>query len=227
MARSSYYYEVATETPENLRLMELIDREYTDHPFVGSRRMVVVLNGKTDPTTGEQYEVNRKRVQRLMRLMGIEAVYPKPKLSARGEGHKVYPYLLRGVEIARKNQVWSTDITYVPMPSGFLYLTAVIDWYSRYVLSWRLSNTRDSDFCIEALEAALKCGVTAFPAQVRLRVACSLRRVADADACVRHRIVAATDETLRLRPTHSHTVRSASLARLPTSNACRLAPSDP
>ena len=151
LSRSSYYYEPATETAENLLLMGLIDREYTAHPFYGSRRMVTWLQG-------EGHEVNRKRVQRLMRLMGLEAVYPKPRLSIGGTGHKVYPYLLRDVAIQRVNQVWSTDITYLPLPKGFLYLTAVIDWYSRYVLSWRLSNTLDVEFCIEALEEALRRG---------------------------------------------------------------------
>jgi putative transposase len=151
LSRSSYYYEPATEAPENLKLMELIDQEYTRHPFYGSRRMATWLEG-------QGHCVNRKRVQRLMRLMGIEAVYPKPKLSVGGAGHKVYPYLLRDVKINRVNQVWSTDITYIPMPKGFMYLTAVIDWYSRYVLSWRLSNTLDVGFCIEALEEALSQG---------------------------------------------------------------------
>ena len=151
LCRSSYYYEPATETAENLSLMEMIDREYTRHPFFGSRRMVLWLQS-------EGYTVNRKRVQRLMRQMGLEAVYPKPRLSIGGAGHKVYPYLLRNVTIDRVNQVWSTDITYIPMPKGFLYLTAVIDWYSRYVLSWRLSNTLDVGFCIEALEEALSQG---------------------------------------------------------------------
>jgi putative transposase len=151
LSRSSYYYEPAKETAENLALMALIDREYTAHPFYGSRRMALWLQG-------EGREVNRKRVQRLMRLMGLEAIYPKPNLSARGSGHKVYPYLLRHVAIERVNQVWSTDITYIPLPNGFLYLTAVIDWYSRYVLSWRLSNTLDVEFCIEALEEALRQG---------------------------------------------------------------------
>jgi putative transposase len=151
LSRSSYYYEPATETAENLSLMEMIDREYTRHPFYGSRRMVLWLQR-------EGYAVNRKRVQRLMRQMGLEAVYPKPRLSIGGAGHKVYPYLLRNVTIDRVNQVWSTDITYIPMPKGFLYLTAVVDWYSRYVLSWRLSNTLDVGFCIEALEEALSQG---------------------------------------------------------------------
>jgi putative transposase len=151
LSRSSYYYEPATETAENLALMARIDEEYTAHPFYGSRRMTTWLRS-------EGHEVNRKRVQRLMRLMGLEAVYPKPNLSMRGAGHKVYPYLLRGVSIERVNQVWSTDITYIPLPNGFLYLTAVLDWHSRFVLSWRLSNTLDVEFCIEALEEALQVG---------------------------------------------------------------------
>src|SRR5450755_1804227 len=149
--RSSFYYEPATESVENLALMALIDREYTDHPFRGSRGMRAWLRR-------EGHQVNRKRVQRLMRLMGLEAVYPKPRLSVGGAGHKVFPYLLRNVSIERVNQVWSTDITYIPMPNGFMYLTAVIDWYSRYVLSWRLSNTLDVAFCLEALEEALRQG---------------------------------------------------------------------
>ena len=150
LSRSSYYFTPATESIENLAILEEIDREFTAHPFVGSRKMAEVLSrlGRI---------VNRKRVQRLMRLMGLEAIYPKPKLSA-GSGHRIYPYLLRDVRITHKNQVWSTDITYVPMPMGFMYLTAVIDWYSRYVLSWRLSNTLDVGFCLEALEEALSRG---------------------------------------------------------------------
>jgi putative transposase len=151
LSRSSYYYEPATETPANLALMARIDQEYTAHPFQGSRRMTSWLRG-------EGHAVNRKRVQRLMRRMGLEAVYPKPRLSLRGTGHQVYPYLLRGVAIERVNQVWSTDITYIPLPQGFMYLTAVLDWYSRYVLSWRLSNTLDVAFCLEALEEALRRG---------------------------------------------------------------------
>ena len=102
--------------------------------------------------------MNRKRVQRLMRIMGLEAIYPKPRLSPAGQGHRVYPYLLRGVTIERPDQVWSTDITYVPMASGFMYLAAVIDWYSRYVIAWRLSNTLDGSFCLEMLEEALRSG---------------------------------------------------------------------
>lgn len=151
LSRSSYYYEPATESAENLAVMARLDREYTDHPFRGSRGMTAWLRR-------EGHEVNRKRVRRLMRLMGLEAIYPKPRLSASGAGHKVYPYLLRNVAIERVNQVWSTDITYIPMPHGFMYLTAVIDWHSRYVLSWRLSNTLDVGFCLEALEEALSQG---------------------------------------------------------------------
>jgi putative transposase len=149
--RSTLYYEPTGETPEDLRLMRLIDEQYTACPFYGSRRMTAWLDQR-----GE--EVNRKRVQRLMRTMGLEAIDPKPRLSAAGKGHKVYPYLLRGVKIERSDQVWSTDITYVPMASGFMYLAAVIDWYSRYVITWRLSNTLDGSFCTEMLEEALRGG---------------------------------------------------------------------
>jgi putative transposase len=136
---------------EDLRLMRMIDEQYTARPFFGSRRMVVWLGQQ-----GE--EVNRKRVQRLMRVMGLEAIYPKPRLSTAGKGHRIYPYLLRGVKIERCDQVWSTDITYIPMASGFMYLAAVIDWYSRYVIAWRLSNTMDGSFCVELLEEALGSG---------------------------------------------------------------------
>jgi len=135
----------------NLKLMRIIDEIYTDYPFYGSRRMVIELGRKS-------FAVNRKRVQRLMRVMGIEAIYPKPKLSLRNREHKVYPYLLKGVLVDRPNQVWSTDITYIPLQEGFMYLAAIMDWYSRYVISWRLSNTLDSDFCVEALEEALHTG---------------------------------------------------------------------
>jgi putative transposase len=151
LCRSSFYYEPARETAENLALMKLIDRQYTARPYFGSRRMMVWLQD-------QGHLVNRKRVQRLMALMGLEAVSPKPKLSAPGPGHKVFPYLLRGVKIDRVDQVWSTDITYIPLPSGFLYLAAVIDWYSRYVLAWRLSNTLDGSFCLDMLNEALRRG---------------------------------------------------------------------
>ncbi len=151
LARSSLYYGPAGESAEDLRLMRLIDREYTTHPFLGSRRLTRWLIER-----GEA--VNRKRVQRLMRRMGLEAIYPKPKLSAAGPGHRIYPYLLRGVKVERPDQVWSTDITYVPLASGFMYLAAVIDWFSRYVIAWRLSNTPDGSFCLEMLEEALGRG---------------------------------------------------------------------
>src|SRR4051812_20254059 len=131
--------------------MRLIDEQYTACPFYGSRRMTAWL-------TQQGEEVNRKRVQRLMRVMGLEAIYPKPRLSAAGSGHRVYPYLLRGVRIDRPDQVWSADITYVPMASGFMYLAATIDWFSRYVVGWRLSNTLDGSFCLEMLDEALSQG---------------------------------------------------------------------
>jgi putative transposase len=150
LARSTFYYEPLPESAENLALMGRIDREYTDHPFYGSRRMAVVLSSA-------QETVNRKRVQRLMRLMGLAAIYPKPRLSA-GPKAKVYPYLLRDVSIERVDQVWSTDITYVGLPGGFMYLAAIIDWYSRCVLAWRLSNTLDGWFCQEMLDEALSRG---------------------------------------------------------------------
>jgi putative transposase len=151
LSRSSLYYEPGGEAAEDLRLMRRIDEQYTARPYYGSRRMTVWLNEQ-----GE--EVNRKRVQRLMRVMGLEAIYPKPRLSLAGKGHRIYPYLLRGVKVERRDQVWSSDITDVPMPSGFMYLAAVIDWYSRYVIGWRLSNTLDGSFCLEMLEDALRGG---------------------------------------------------------------------
>ena len=151
LPRSSLYYEPAGETAENLRLMRLIDEEYTAHPFFGSRQMTawLVRHGEA---------VNRKRVQRLLRLMGLEAIYPKPRLSVAGRGHRIYPYLLRNVAVERPDQVWSADITYVPLTAGFMYLAATIDWYSRYVISWRLSNTLDGSFCLDMLEEALGRG---------------------------------------------------------------------
>lgn len=149
LPRASLYYEPAQEAAENLMYMRLIDEQYMRTPFWGSRNMTWWLNEKG-------HGINRKRVQRLMRLMGLEAIYPKPKTSEAAKEHRKYPYLLRGVPVTHPNHVWSTDITYLPLPKGFMYLVAVMDWYSRYVLSWRLSNTLDSSFCIEALEAALK-----------------------------------------------------------------------
>jgi len=149
--RSSLYYQPAGESKENLMLMRLIDEQYTRRPFYGSRRMTVWLRE-------QGYEVNRKRVCRLMEVMGLAAVYPKPKLSQPGEGHRIYPYLLEGVEVTRANQVWSTDITYIRMAEGFLYLVAVMDWFSRFVLSWALSVTLELGFCLEALQRALRRG---------------------------------------------------------------------
>ena len=151
VCRSSVYYEPVPVSGEDLELMRLIDRQYLRTPFYGTRRMVVVLGQQGHP-------VERKRVQRLMRTMGLEAIYPKPRTSKPGAGHKVYPYLLRGLTITRANHVWATDITYIQMAHGFLYLVAVIDWASRYVLSWRLSNTLDAEFCMDALELALAHG---------------------------------------------------------------------
>jgi putative transposase len=150
--RASWYLEPAGETAENLALMRLIDEQYLRRPFYGSRRMTTWL-------IEHGHIVNRKRVQRLMRQMGLEAIYPKPRLSERGAEARIYPYLLRNVEILRPNQVWSTDITYVPLVGGYAYLTAVLDWYSRYVLSWELSPTLDGTFCLVALERALLQGL--------------------------------------------------------------------
>jgi putative transposase len=151
LARSTWHYQPVAESAENLRLMRILDEYYLQRPFYGSRRMTTWLQSE-----GET--INRKRVQRLMRQMGIEAIYPRPRTTRRNAEHRVFPYLLRDVEIVRPDQVWSTDITYVPMPQGYLYLTAVIDWYSRYVLSWRLSNSLEGAFCVEALEDALRRG---------------------------------------------------------------------
>ena len=148
VSRSSYYYEPVGESPENLALMRLIDAEYLKAPWYGSRQMARRLRQLG-------HSANRKRVRRLMKLMGIEAVYQKPRTSAPGDGHKVYPYLLRGVDVTRPNQVWCSDVTYIPMPRGFMYLVAVMDWHSRKVLSWRLSNTLDASFCVEALDEAM------------------------------------------------------------------------
>ena len=146
MPRSSYYYQPRPESAVNLGLLRRLDQLYLKRPFFGSRKMAVEL------------EVNRKRIQRLMRILGIEAHYRKPNLSRPAPGHQVYPYLLRGVEILRPNHVWSTDITYLPMRGGFLYLVAVMDWFSRFVLSWELSDTMETCFCLAALEAAFRFG---------------------------------------------------------------------
>jgi putative transposase len=146
LARSTCYYEPAGETAENLALMRRIDEQYLQTPFYGSRKIADTLG------------YNRKRIQRLMRRMGIEAIYRKRRTTRPAAGHKIYPYLLRNLAITRSDQVWSTDITYVPLRHGFLYLVAVMDWFSRYVLSWRLSNTLEGTFCLEALDDALLLG---------------------------------------------------------------------
>lgn len=148
LSRASYYYQPAQESETNLRIMRMVDEQYLITPFYGSRRMAEILNSK-----GEI--VNRKRLQRLMRIMGIEAMYPKPKTSIGNKEHYKYPYLLKDLKIYKPNQVWGTDITYVPTEAGYLYLVAILDLFSRYVISWGISNNLESDFCINALEKAL------------------------------------------------------------------------
>jgi len=148
VARSTLYYRAAALSADDLRLMRWLDEQYLATPFYGSRRMVAVLR-----RDGEV--VNRKRVRRLMRLMGIEAIYQKPNTSRRHPEHKVYPYLLRDLVIDRSNQVWCADITYIPLAKGFVYLVAVMDWFSRRVLAWRLSIGMDMAFCVEALQDAM------------------------------------------------------------------------
>jgi putative transposase len=148
ISRSGLYYEPAPTNPEELALMRRIDELHLERPFYGSRKVSVALRA-------EGLEINRKHVQRLMRLMGLEAMVPKPTTSEPHPEHPVYPYLLRDLTISRPDHVWASDITYVPMKTGFVYLVVIMDWYSRRVLSWRLSNTLDSTFCVEALEEAL------------------------------------------------------------------------
>jgi putative transposase len=150
ISRSTYYYEPAGESPENLALMRLIDGQHLRYPFFGRRQM-------TDWLRLQGYQVNEKRVRRLMSKIGLEAVFPKRKTTIPSRDHRVYPYLLRGVEVVCPNHVWSADITYIPMSEGYMYLVAVMDWYSRHVLSWELSNTMDSRFCVDALLGALSC----------------------------------------------------------------------
>lgn len=149
LPRSSYYYNPSVENALNLELMHRIDELYTKYPFYGSRKIRHSLGQ-------EGYIVNRKRIQRYMRLMGLEAIYPKKNLSQNNPAHKIYPYLLRGISIKYPNQVWSTDITYVRLEGGFVYLVAVIDWFSRYVLSWELSNSLDTHFCLLSLQKAFQ-----------------------------------------------------------------------
>lgn len=148
--RSTAYYRPKGASDEDLELMRRIDEMHLKRPFYGSRRI-------RDWLWEEGYDINRKRVQRLMRQMGITALYPKKGTSRPGKGHKIYPYLLKGLEINRPNQVYCADITYIPMARGFVYLVVIMDWYSRKVLSWRLSNTMESDFCVDALEEAIEC----------------------------------------------------------------------
>jgi putative transposase len=149
LGRSSWYYEPRGESAENLTLMRELDRLYTRWPFYGGRRMTIALQGLG-------WAVNPKRTRRLMRRMGLEAIYPKPRLSSPGNAHPRFPYLLKGLAIERSNQVWCSDITYIGLPGGFVYLFALMDWFSRYVLAWELSNTLESDFCVRALRRALK-----------------------------------------------------------------------
>ena len=149
VSRASVYRRPAPVSADDLRLMELIDRQYLARPFYGSRRMAAWLATQGHP-------VNRKRVQRLMRLMGLVAIYQRPNTSKAAPEHTKYPYLLGGLTIDRVNQVWCSDITYIPLARGFIYLVAIMDWHSRAVLAWRISNTLHADFCVEALEEALR-----------------------------------------------------------------------
>jgi len=149
LARSSYYYETAEDVSEDLALMRLLDEQYLRAPFFGIRKM-------TEWLRRQGYLINHKRVERLMRQMGLQAIYPKKRLSENDAAHRKYPYLLAGLSIDRPNQVWCTDITYVRMARSFLYLVAIMDWFSRYVLSWMLSESLEGDFCREALKIALR-----------------------------------------------------------------------
>lgn len=148
LAAASYYYHAEPESVENLHYMRLLDQEYTDHPFYGVRKMTLWLQN-------QGYGVGPKRVRRLLRAMGLMAVYPKPRLSLNPSAHQRFPYLLKGVSIVRPNQVWSTDITYIRLRGGFIFLAAILDWFSRYVLAWELSISLEADFCVAVLERAL------------------------------------------------------------------------
>ena len=148
VSRSGLYYTPVGESGENIELMRLLDEQYTRTPFYGVRRMTHWLEK-------QGHRVNAKRVRRLMRQMGLEAIYPKPRLSTPAPGHRVYPYQLRGLRIDRPNQVWASDITYIRVRQGFIYLVAIMDWFSRYVLAWEVSVSMDSAFCVSALEWAL------------------------------------------------------------------------
>ena len=148
VSRSSWYHEALGESAENLTLMRLIDEQFLETPYYGARQMTRYLRRRG-------YWVGRKRVRRLMQKIGLMAIYQKPRTSKPHPQHKIYPYLLKGTDISEPNHVWCADVTYIPMRKGFLYLVAIMDWYSRKVLSWRLSNTLDADFCSEALKEAL------------------------------------------------------------------------
>lgn len=153
LGRSSYYQEpVRGEDPYNLKLMRVIDEQYLHTPFYGVPKMTVWLQG-------QGHGVNHKRVERLMGIMGLQSVLPGPQTSRKHPAHRIYPYLLKGKILQRVNEAWASDITYVPMQNGYMYLVAVIDWYSRYVLAWEVSNTLETDFCMVALESALSQGV--------------------------------------------------------------------
>jgi putative transposase len=149
LPRSSWYYQPGPASALTQELLDRLDEQYTRTPFYGVRRMTAVLRQAG-------YAVNPKRVRRLLRLLGLEAIYPKPRTSTPAPGHRIYPYLLRGVPITYADQVWSSDITYVRLAQGWVYLVAVLDWYSRYVLTWAVSNTLDSAFCVDAVERALR-----------------------------------------------------------------------
>jgi putative transposase len=151
LSRSSWYYVPARESVENLQLMRLLDEQYLRTPFYGWPRMTALLRQ-------QGYRINHKRVQRLMQRMGLQALYPKPRTTVASPVHRIYPYLLRGVAVTHPNQVWSADITYLPMMQGFMYLVAILDWFSRYVVAWQVSNTLDGWFCREALHTALQQG---------------------------------------------------------------------
>jgi putative transposase len=151
LSRAGFYYRALPEDAYNLELMRLLDEQYTRTPFYGVRRM-------TEWLRREGHDINEKRVRRLLRKMGLEAIYPKPRLSVSAPGHKTYPYLLQGVTATAPDQIWATDITYVRLVRGFVYLMAILDWYSRYVVAWELSLTLDADFCVTALQRALAGG---------------------------------------------------------------------
>lgn len=148
ISRSSFYYEPKGESEMNLDLMRLIDKQFLETPFYGVRQMTWHLRN-------DDHLVNEKRIRRLMRLMGLMPIYQKPNTSKAAKGHKIYPYLLRGLRVDRPNQVWAADITYLPMRRGFLYLVAIMDWHTRKVLAWRISNTLEAEFCVEALNEAI------------------------------------------------------------------------